>query len=530
MSEFKTDLMVNQEGFGLYYNRMENNLKSLADISAYFKKLSKAENNYYKEITSICRSNENKLWRKTDQEIGTFAAAWNTFHEEILKIAQQHEDMSQLYVNESTILDKYIREKTNTKKQLMKDGSKLTRELNDALSNLKRSEEAYYRDHKSADALEATYNTKKSEPNAKAKEIEKLNKKATEARDKCKNSDVNYQKMLDAANNAQNKFYSTDMPHLLQQFQVQEEDKTAYFKKLLDSYMQAFSKYPDLCTSVVSTLNQSVKEIEPKKDVSTFIQKNKSSAVSRPSEILYKPYGGGAAVRRTSTGNAQGSNNLGVSSARDIKKSEPVKNYGLTNDDASLSADEKKSKLNEQLKEVKERIKNETKSKKGLEKLTQFYANDPVAQQKTQREVAELQNIIDKLKGEKKKLLNQVADVEAGGSGGSTGGGGGSGKKNSNAAEDGGGAGGSGGAGASAIVKNAEKHHHHVQEEQEGGEYLEVEARAMFDYEAANDTELAFKAGDILLITEQDSSGWWYAEHNGKQGFIPNNYVELIEK
>jgi len=79
---------------------------------------------------------------------------------------------------------------------------------------------------------------------------------------------------------------------------------------------------------------------------------------------------------------------------------------------------------------------------------------------------------------------------------------------------------------------NAEQqqHHRHDDGDEEEGEYVEAEAKAMFDYEAANDTELAFKAGDVLLITEQDSSGWWYAELNGKQGFIPNNYVELIEK
>jgi len=58
---------------------------------------------------------------------------------------------------------------------------------------------------------------------------------------------------------------------------------------------------------------------------------------------------------------------------------------------------------------------------------------------------------------------------------------------------------------------------------------VEIKAKALFDYEAANETELAFKAGDILTVTEQDQSGWWYAELNGKQGFVPNNYVEELK-
>jgi len=53
-----------------------------------------------------------------------------------------------------------------------------------------------------------------------------------------------------------------------------------------------------------------------------------------------------------------------------------------------------------------------------------------------------------------------------------------------------------------------------------------VRARGLYDYTATCDTELSFRQGDILTITEQDDSGWWYAELRGKAGFVPNNYVE----
>lgn len=57
---------------------------------------------------------------------------------------------------------------------------------------------------------------------------------------------------------------------------------------------------------------------------------------------------------------------------------------------------------------------------------------------------------------------------------------------------------------------------------------LNLKARALYDYDATNDTELSFRAGDILTITEQDESGWWFAELNGAAGFVPNNYVEVL--
>jgi hypothetical protein len=54
------------------------------------------------------------------------------------------------------------------------------------------------------------------------------------------------------------------------------------------------------------------------------------------------------------------------------------------------------------------------------------------------------------------------------------------------------------------------------------------QARALYDYEATNDTELSFAEGDILTITERDDSGWWFAELNGQTGFVPNNYVSVV--
>jgi len=110
---------------------------------------------------------------------------------------------------------------------------------------------------------------------------------------------------------------------------------------------------------------------------------------------------------------------------------------------------------------------------------------------------------VDKLKAEKKKILSQLSDLESSNSSSvksATLAGHASGNNKSDTGDDG-----------------------------SGEEYADISAKALFDYEAANDTELAFKAGDILTITEQDASGWWYAELNGKHGFIPNNYIEVLK-
>jgi len=136
----------------------------------------------------------------------------------------------------------------------------------------------------------------------------------------------------------------------------------------------------------------------------------------------------------------------------------------------------KKNKLTSQLDELDKAITSETKSKEGLENLVRFYASDPVAQKKAEDEIGECEQKLSRLHDARANVQNQYDQIASGG-------------------------------GATA-----------------GG----IQVRGLYDYTATCDTELSFKEGDILKVTEQDTSGWWYAEHNGKAGFVPNNYVEVM--
>jgi len=53
-------------------------------------------------------------------------------------------------------------------------------------------------------------------------------------------------------------------------------------------------------------------------------------------------------------------------------------------------------------------------------------------------------------------------------------------------------------------------------------------AKALFDYEAADNTILSFKQGDIISIIGKDASGWWSGSVRGAVGYFPSNFVEEI--
>ncbi|KAK3791336.1 hypothetical protein RRG08_012520 [Elysia crispata] len=54
-------------------------------------------------------------------------------------------------------------------------------------------------------------------------------------------------------------------------------------------------------------------------------------------------------------------------------------------------------------------------------------------------------------------------------------------------------------------------------------------ARALYDYQAADDTEITFDPEDIITNIEQIDEGWWQGfGPDGSYGMFPANYVELI--
>eukprot|EP00727_Mastigamoeba_balamuthi_P013339 m51a1_g8628 putative sorting nexin-18-like (629) ;mRNA; f:99001-101689 len=56
-------------------------------------------------------------------------------------------------------------------------------------------------------------------------------------------------------------------------------------------------------------------------------------------------------------------------------------------------------------------------------------------------------------------------------------------------------------------------------------------ARAIADNPGEVDTELVFAAGDVITVTATDtgSEGWWEGELNGRVGYFPASFVELVE-
>lgn len=61
-----------------------------------------------------------------------------------------------------------------------------------------------------------------------------------------------------------------------------------------------------------------------------------------------------------------------------------------------------------------------------------------------------------------------------------------------------------------------------------------IKAKAMYDYEAADDTEISFDPDDIIGFIEKVDSGWWHGSvvtgrFKGRTGLFPANHVQELE-
>lgn len=52
--------------------------------------------------------------------------------------------------------------------------------------------------------------------------------------------------------------------------------------------------------------------------------------------------------------------------------------------------------------------------------------------------------------------------------------------------------------------------------------------RALFNFKPESQRELAFKKGEIIILTNQVDENWYEGLINGESGFFPVNYVEVL--
>ncbi|KAF9431881.1 hypothetical protein BGZ76_011576 [Entomortierella beljakovae] len=57
---------------------------------------------------------------------------------------------------------------------------------------------------------------------------------------------------------------------------------------------------------------------------------------------------------------------------------------------------------------------------------------------------------------------------------------------------------------------------------------IQILVRALYDFESDDATNLTFKKDEVIQVLAQLESGWWAGYCQGRQGWFPSNYVEIV--
>jgi len=482
---FASDLL---DGFDTLNKRAEGVLKGVTGHAEFFHKLADIEKEYAKALSKLAQSHKQALVKASpsQKELSSSQICWDTVLNELQKISDHHRGYAdKLDADIGTPMGKWVKDKQNNRKRLEGESERITKDMKTQLSNLQKARAKYVGASKDADQAEAKHVKGKGDPTMKPNQLAQLAAKASQAADRAASSDNEYQQTLSATNQKQTDFYLNAQPTLLGEFQQFEEEKIVYTRNMLEKFAEINLERPNFYSVTAESMSSATRGIKIEGDIAAFVNENKTGVtppqdipyISYDSEVPSQPKSKPAAKKPTTKPPAYKS-----PSEKDIIS---TKEWGLSSSDNSLSDEDKQNKLLKQIEELDKALMKEKKTKDGLENLMRFYASDPVAQKKAEDELYECDQKMKKIEDIRGRVSTSLEKL--GGTAPSIG------------SRSTGSSGGNG-----------------------------VKARGLYDYQATCDTELTFREGDILTITEQDDSGWWYAELNGQAGFVPNNYVEVV--
>jgi len=473
--------------------RTEETLKIAGEMSKFFNSLVSCRKEYHKNLKAHLVNGQKKLLQEPELD-GTVKAAFETFLLSIEDTINGESKLTQQIADLGAEFAKFKKDNEARKKKLQSDCDALMKEYNAQLEACKKSRSNYQALAREAEKQQQALAKGSSDPSVKSAKLAQMSQKTAQAGEKARSAEQEYREVLRQTNEKQETVYTRDMPAILMEFQSFEEGRIHFMQDCFKKYTAGANTQPAVFQDAANRINTAAEAIDPTADIAAYV-KSHATGKSCPPPIeleLYSGFDSGGVSAPAASGASSSSTSSGNANQ-----------WGLGHADAQLSDSQKISKLEGQISKLEGMIRADEQQASALERMSAAYAKDPVGKKKADAELAEFNERISENKAIVERLRGDIAAIQGGGGGG--------------------------GGGETAAAAAAEPEASAAAEGGQDAASNPVKVRGLYDYKATCDTELSFNEGDIFVVTLMDDSGWWYATIDDKQGFVPENYVEIVK-
>jgi len=469
------------DGFEIVRNKAKEGAHFNDETAKYLQKYASLANTFGKGLQNLAKT---KITNETDT---TLADSWQSFVDATDNIAKIFIDFSDQLLKTPEIILNNIKERKKKKKILNTNGKKLIEELKKSEATMSKSKVNFYKLRKKQDESMDEYNKAKSSQTANV--VTKLGKKADQDGKAAEKGDKEYADSVKKYKLTQEKVYREEMPKILQEFQVMEEERIKGMKTHLETVLSLQEPIPENMKQINQSISKAIQSINSEKDIDTFVKKNKNSKTG-PDYAIYEPYDDANPNNTTTTS---------PSSLNQQRNSFPPQTTVSTASSyPSLSSNSPTNNAKGSFLNIsKEILKSKETSSAGKKDNSVKALYDYNATDENELTFKANETITVLQKDDSGWWQGELSNGKIG-------------------------------MFPSNFVKSFDVEDSKSSSSSSYNDpYRGKICRCLYDYEAADNDELSMKEGDKMTIDSEDN-GWYYVKSTaGKYGRIPSNYVEL---
>ncbi|KAL6076831.1 Formin-binding protein 1, variant 2 [Balamuthia mandrillaris] len=268
--------------FPLVNKRAEEGKDFVAEVAGFLQKRAALEKDYAQKLIKLVTT-------VPAAESGTLHEAWKCMMLETEEIAKWHNGFGDAMVEDvrEKILA-FLRDEKIQRKTLEQNGTAVTKELQGCTEKKEKAQANFERARKQQDKSQEEYE-KLNVSNQPAQVVLKAAKKLQKDIKAAEKADAAYKEAVTAMQQAQEKMYNTEMPQILEEYQVLDKKRLDLMKACLTKLVALQQSLPTIVSEKCQLMKVQAEKMDSEADIYAFIIANISSKI-KPRLVEYEPY------------------------------------------------------------------------------------------------------------------------------------------------------------------------------------------------------------------------------------------------